>query len=204
MTDSVVPPHEVEMLGVATAPPTTGGATVAHDVPPFETVYDTYFPYVWRSIQRLGVPTSQVDDAVQEVFIVVHRRLAEFEARSSIKTWLYGIALRVARAHRVRGRRADAADAIDDVQISAPEATRPDERATNAEAARLVQQLLDGLDDEQREVFVLAELEQLSAPEIARALDVKLNTVYSRLRLARAAFAAAADRHRARDRWRTR
>jgi RNA polymerase sigma-70 factor (ECF subfamily) len=192
------------MLAAVAAQPAVSNAAPASEVPPFETVYDSYFPYVWRSVQRLGVPASQVDDAVQEVFIVVHRRLGEFEARSPIKTWLYAIALRVARAHRAKNRRARDEAGLDDVQISAPEATRPDSVASSAEAARLVQALLDGLDDDQREVFVLAELEQLSAPEIARALDVKLNTVYSRLRLARAAFAAAADRHRARDGWRTR
>ena len=68
-----------------------------------------------------------------------------------------------------------------------------------ADAARIVNRLLDGLDDDQREVFVLAELEDLSAPEIAEALEVKLNTVYSRLRLARSAFAEVAARHRARE-----
>jgi RNA polymerase sigma-70 factor (ECF subfamily) len=191
------------MLGVRSSPATDGSrASPGAEAPSFETVYDTYFPYVWRSVQRLGVPSSQVDDVVQEIFLVVHRRLGDFEARSTLRTWLYGIALRVARVHRARYRRAEGA-AIDLEQVRAPEGTQPDERAANAEAVALVHAVLDELDDDQREVFVLAELEQLSVPEIARALDVKLNTVYSRLRLGRAAFAEGAARQRARDRWRT-
>jgi len=179
-------------------------AAASPEIPPFEAVYDTYFPYIWRSVQRLGVPASHADDAVQEVFIVVHRKLLQFEGRSTLKTWLYGIAVRVARIHRLRYARSTRLHEVAPDRIRAPDAAQPDERAANAEAARLVHALLAGLDDDQREAFVLAELEQLAAPEIAEALGVKLNTVYSRLRLARAAFAEAAARHRARDGWRTR
>lgn len=202
MTDSPGRPHSMEMLGVSSLPSAEGGpaAPGAHVEPAsFEEVYDTYFPYIWRSVLRLGVPVAHADDAVQEVFLVVHRKLAGFEGRSSLKTWLYGIALRVARAHRVRGPRE-----LEPEELRAPDASRPDERAQNAEAARIVRALLDQLDDEQREVFVLAELEQLTAPEIAEALGVKLNTVYSRLRLAREAFAEGAARFRAADGWRIR
>jgi RNA polymerase sigma-70 factor (ECF subfamily) len=191
----------VASLTSADAP--TAAPARPQDVP-FETVYDAHFPFVWRSVLRLGVPPAQADDVVQEVFVVAYRRLADFEGRSSLKTWLYGIALRVVRAHRARWRRAGATQVFDAEQVRAPDAARPDERAQNAEAARLVAALLDGLDDDQREVFVLAELDELSAPEIAEILGVKLNTVYSRLRLARAAFGEAAARHRARDGWRMR
>lgn len=206
MTDPRAPLHSVEVLGVSSLP--RAGEDPASAAPgraeptSFADVYDTYFPYIWRSVSRLGVPPAHVDDVVQEVFVVVHRKLARFEGRSSVKTWLYGIALRVARVHRARARRARPAEAVDPDEVHAPEATRPDERAQAAEAARIVRALLDAMDDDQREVFVLAELEQLSAPEIAEILGVKVNTVYSRLRLGRAAFAEAAARHRARDGWR--
>jgi RNA polymerase sigma-70 factor (ECF subfamily) len=200
------------MLAVASLTSAKGGETVTPsgasdvrpEIPPFETIYDAYFPYVWRSVQRLGVPGAQADDAVQEVFIVVHRKLPTFEGRSTVKTWLYGIALRVARVHRARYGRVAATPGVEIDHVSAPETTRPDERAVNAEAARVVNALLERLDDDQREAFVLAELEQLSAPEIAEALGIKLNTVYSRIRLARAAFAEAAARYRAQDGWRKR
>jgi RNA polymerase sigma-70 factor (ECF subfamily) len=204
--DPRTPVHSVEVLGVSSLPragedPTSAAPGLAEPTS-FAEVYDSYFPYIWRSVSRLGVPPAHVDDVVQEVFVVVHRKLARFEGRSSMKTWLYGIALRVARVHRVRARRARPAEAVDPDEVHAPEATHPDERAQAAEAARVVRALLDTMDDDQREVFVLAELEQLSAPEIAQILGVKLNTVYSRLRLGRAAFAEAAARHRARDGWR--
>jgi RNA polymerase sigma-70 factor (ECF subfamily) len=205
VTESAAKQHSAAVLNVSShSPDTPEPAMQSANVPPFENVYDTYFPYVWRSVQRLGVPTASADDVVQEVFMVVHRKLPEFEGRSSLKTWLYGIALRVARAHRSRSRRSTEAQPLDAERLCAPDATRPDEQAENAQAARVVDALLHGLDDDQREVFVLAELEQLSIPEIAEAIDVKLNTVYSRLRLARAAFAEAAARYRARDDWRVR
>lgn len=67
---------------------------------------------------------------------------------------------------------------------------------------RILHQLLDQLEDEKREVFVLAELEQLSAPEMAASLGVNVNTLYARVRAARAAFEQAVSRHRAKDQWR--
>ncbi len=168
----------------------------------FDEVYGANFPFVWRSLQRLGVSSAAIDDAVQEVFIVVHRRLVEFEGRSSLRTWIYGIALRVARSYR--NKQKASTPATDEVDVTAPDDTRPDTRAENAEAARIVNRLLDELEETQREVFVLAELEEISSPEIADLLGVGINTVYSRLRLARAAFAAAAERYRAQDGWRMR
>jgi RNA polymerase sigma-70 factor (ECF subfamily) len=206
VTDPLPWLHSRTMVAVGSLPVIDGDGSTAVprvEAPAFETVYDTYFPYVWRSVQRLGVPASQVDDVVQEIFLVAYRRLGDFEARSSLKTWLYGIALRVARVHRARYRRTAGQASWDIDQLRAPDRTHPDEQAANAEAVLIVHAILEDLDDDQREVFVLAELEQFSAPEIARALDVNLNTVYSRLRLARAVFAEGAARQRARDRWRT-
>jgi RNA polymerase sigma-70 factor (ECF subfamily) len=176
--------------------------------PTFAKLYDSQFAFVWRSAHRLGTPQANIDDVVQEIFLVAHRKLAQFEGRSSIKTWLFGIVLNVVRGHR-RALCAKHPHALWPTAGADPEALTdtaagPHELATQAEAARLVERLLDTLDDDKREVFVLAELEQMSAPEIARAVAVPLNTVYSRLRMARREFAAAAARHRARDEWRTR
>jgi RNA polymerase sigma-70 factor, ECF subfamily len=212
VTDPAPLRHSPQMLGVAsvsgpdatTASPTSEADAAASSTPSFEALYDRHFPYVWRSVQHLGVPASAADDVVQEIFIVVHGKLAGFEGRSSLKTWLYGITLRVARNHRAKSRRhrQDTTEEID--AASAPDETRPDRRAEDAEAARIVHEILDTMDDEQRDTFVLAELEELSAPEIAEVCGAKVNTIYSRLRLARAAFAEAAARIRARDKWRTR
>jgi RNA polymerase sigma-70 factor, ECF subfamily len=179
-------------------------STVRAALPSFESIYENHFPYIWRSVQRLGVSASQTDDVVQEVFIIAHRKLPTFEGRSSIKTWLYGIALHVARHQRTRERQNDRHQPLDENGMRAPTTARPDRVAEATEAARVVNMILDAMDDDQREVFVLAELEELSAPEIAEILNVKLNTIYSRLRLARDAFAKAAARHRAQDDWRTR
>lgn len=159
-------------------------------------VYETQFDFVWRSARRLGIASLYVDDVVQEVFLVVHRRLAEFEGRSSLKTWLFGITRRVVRDHRRSARRkpAEPLGAMDPVDAQ-PAA---DTRLVRDEDARLLHAILDELDEDKREAFVLAELEQMSGPEIAEALDVNLNTVYARLRAARAAFEQAVVRHQAR------
>jgi RNA polymerase sigma-70 factor (ECF subfamily) len=152
---------------------------------------------VWRSLRRLGIPQPQLDDAVQDVFLVVHRRLGEFEGRSTVKTWLFGIALRVASVHRRSAARRPTEPLTEEpADVAAPAAAESLSEAR--EAARLVHQLLDSLDEDRRAVFVLSELEQMTAPEISAALGVNLNTVYSRLRLARRDFDAALARYRAR------
>ncbi len=169
----------------------------------FGEVYDACFAFVWRSVRRLGVSEAAIDDVVQEIFLVVHRRLCDFESRSSLKTWIFGIALRVVRDHRrtLRRKRLDAsarADGLDLDDIAAAN-DGPHELLAKAEAVRTLHQLLDELDDDKREVFVLAELEQMTAPDIAEALGQNVNTVYSRLRAARQAFEQAVLRMRARD-----
>jgi RNA polymerase sigma-70 factor (ECF subfamily) len=166
--------------------------------PSFAEVYDEYFDFIYRSVRRLGIREAAVDDAVQDVFVVVHRRLEEFEGRSSLKTWLFGIALRVVKDHRRRARRKDQpTEPLRESLVDAHEGC-PHRAAQKAEAVRLLHEILDTMDDDKRAIFVMAELEQMSAPEIAEALDVKLNTVYSRLRAARALFEMGVKRHRAR------
>jgi RNA polymerase sigma-70 factor (ECF subfamily) len=169
----------------------------------FEQIYEEHFVFVWRSSRRLGAPPADLDDVVQEIFVIAHGRLAEFEGRSSVKTWLFGIVLNVVRSHR-RGLRAKHPHVLSNESRSDPEALAdltdgPHELSAKAEAARQVDQLLEALDDDKREVFVLAELEQLTGPEMALLLDIPLNTIYSRLRLARQAFAEAAARYRTRQ-----
>lgn len=170
-------------------------------VPSFDEVYEAHFAALWRSARALGVPESACDDVLQDVFIVVHRKLGEFEGRSSLRTWLVRILVNVVSEQRRRFRRKEAhAELPEDVRDS--RAPGPLETLARAEAVRVLAKILDALDDEQRTVFVLAELEQLPAPEIAAALGVPLNTVYSRLRLARAEYERQVARVRARDEWR--
>jgi RNA polymerase sigma-70 factor (ECF subfamily) len=165
----------------------------------FAEVYEAQFDFVWRSARRLGVSALHLDDVVQEVFLVVHRRLAEFEARSSLKTWLFAITRRVVGDYR-RSARRKPSEPIGNFEPEANPSCAADAQLVRDEDARLLYSLLDELDEDKREVFVLAELEQISGPEIAAALGENLNTVYARLRAARSAFDAAVARHQARTR----
>jgi RNA polymerase sigma-70 factor (ECF subfamily) len=144
------------------------------------------------------VPTSGLDDAAQEVFLVVFRRASNFEGRSTLKTWLFGIAYNVARHSSRSGFRRE--EPLSDHVASA--ATNQEEAMSRAEAVRALYEVLDGLDAEKRAVFVMAELEEMTAPEISEVSGIPLNTVYSRLRAARTDFDAALRRRRARDEWR--
>lgn len=157
----------------------------------FDALYESYFEFVWRSVRQLGVPDASVDDAVQDVFLVAHRRLAAFEARSTLRTWLFGIAVRVASDHRRAVRRKGGGEQLTP-EIPSPRPS-PHDDAETSEALRRFFRALDALDAPKREVFVLAEVEQFTAPEIAEALAIPLNTVYSRLRTARQAFELALE-----------
>lgn len=168
---------------MSAAPPFTAQAA---QPPAFEALYDATFAAVWRTLARLGVPHPSLDDACQEVFLVVHRRKHEFQGRSNPRTWVVGIAIRIAADYRRSAKRRPAPQSLD--RTLADGAQTPLETVTQREEHALVHRLLAQLPDEQREVFVLTELEQLTAPEISDALGVNLNTVYSRLRLARRAF----------------
>jgi RNA polymerase sigma-70 factor (ECF subfamily) len=163
------------------------------------TVYEAHFRYVWRCLRSLGIRDSQLDDALQDVFIVVQRRLPEFDGRAELRTWLYAIALRIARKYRDRARREPAS--LEAARERDPElpaaADLSSESALEQERLTLARRALSSLDDDKREIFVLARVEQMSAPEIAGVLGIPINTVYSRLRAARLAFDAEVTRLRA-------
>ncbi|MBX3233267.1 MAG: sigma-70 family RNA polymerase sigma factor [Labilithrix sp.] len=167
-------------------------------VPCFDDVYRDHFAFVWRSAKRLGVRDGSLDDVVQEVFVIVHRRLDEFEGRSSLRTWLFGITLRVARDHRRSLARKSPAGSVDPDSLRAT-TPGPSESMERAEAIALLHALLDELDDDKREVFVMAQLEQMTMPDIASTLGLNVNTAYARLRAARLSFEDALARHRARE-----
>jgi RNA polymerase sigma-70 factor, ECF subfamily len=174
-------------------------AQAAHEgtVPAFEEVYAAHVAFVWRVLRTFGVPEAQVEDAVQDVFVVVHRRLAEWQGRAALTTWLFAIARRVASGYRRRSsrrteRRTDLREELSDQLVDdRAGAADPFAEISRAQAAATVLAILEGIDEDKRVVFALVELEQLSVPEVARMLDLNLNTAYSRLRLARQAFEAA-------------
>ena len=171
----------------------------ARDPTVLASVYRAHSAYVWRVLRHCGVPDSDLDDAVQETFLVVVRRLPEFEARASLRTWIYAIAVRVAASRRRSQRREAARRELVGEQMHAASTADPERALAQVEAADLVDRLLDELDDPKRTVFVLAEIEGVKVPEISRILGVNPRTVHSRLRLARESFGSALRRARARE-----
>jgi RNA polymerase sigma-70 factor, ECF subfamily len=190
----VAEPIPVSPPAVALDPPTdprSAARDIGVDERRLAAVYAEHHTFVWRSLLRLGVDEGRVDDAVHDTFMVVAKRLREFEGRSSMRTWLFAIVMRVAQAvrrdaARDRARRDRLLQQVDD----------PTAPFDGADAARTLHRLLDRLDDDKRAVFVMAELEGMTAPEIAAVIGAKLPTVYSRLRLAREEL----ERHVARAR----
>lgn len=165
----------------------------------FAAIYEDHLDFVWRVSRRLGVPEASLDDAVQDVFLVVHDRLASFEGRSSLRTWIYGIVRRVARDHRPSKRERP----LDEAPEAPTDAVSAHDGVERAEAKRLLHALLDTLDDDKREVFVLAELEEMPMPDVAQAVGINVNTAHARLRAARHQLEASLARLRAQQGWRS-
>lgn len=180
------------------------GGVASQGSPDFDAIYAENLKYIWRAARRLGVDPADSDDVVQEVFVVAHRRLPEFEGRAEIRTWLYKILVRVVRHYsrsrqRKPGHRPTAT-------LEELEALRdhtgggPAEVVERKDAARILDSLLSRLDADKREVFVLAEVEQLSSVAIAEILGENVNTIYSRLRTARQEFERAVARFQMHER----
>jgi RNA polymerase sigma-70 factor (ECF subfamily) len=156
-------------------------------------VYREEFSYVYRTLRHLGARPSDVEDLAHDVFVVVHQRLADYDPARPIRPWLFGIAFRVAMRHRGRlSTRSEVPTAEPPEEEQG--ARRAEERVAAREAWRLVLCALDEIELDQRGVLVMHDLEGHPAPDIAEAFGVPLNTVYSRLRLARGKFAAAVKR----------
>lgn len=161
--------------------------------PSLASIHQCHFDFVCRCLRALGVPAEAIEDAAQETLIVVHRRLPEYEPRTPLRGWLFRIASHAARNYRRAARRRRYRER----HASGPQ-TRvlgPDAAVQGREAAELVERFLDGLSEGKRAVFVLALIEALPAPEVAAALDIPLNTVYSRIRALRQSFRAMLVRH---------
>lgn len=167
-----------------------GRSTIVTSSPPeFRAVYESYFDFVWRSLRRLGVREADTMDLTQRVFLTVHLRLADFEGRSLLRTWLFGICQRMASDYRrsasvrreivTETAELDSQRADEDGPLTIAESRQ---RAIRAEA------ILSKLPEPQRVVFVLFELEDMSGDDIAALLDISVGTVRSRLRLARETF----------------
>ncbi len=186
------------MTGAAAAAsaPTAAGAVA---VPAFAEVYDGHFTAVWHALRRLGVWERDLDDAAHDVFVVVHRRLPDFEAGRPVRPWLLGIAAKVASEFRRRSQHrhevvSEDTEAEKDrlVQTATPAyGVAADRVFDDKERRALLHRALDHLDDDRRVVLVMHDIEGHGMPEIAAALQTNINTLYARLRAARAALKVA-------------
>ena len=160
--------------------------------PAFATVYAEHARFAWRSLRRLGVAHADVEDACQEVFLVVHRRLDDYDPGRPIKAWIFGVCLRVASAYRRRvAARNERAYAETPEVPAGPEQGEALERR---EAQSILDGMLDKLTEPQRAVFVLFELEQLPMVDVAAAVECPLQTAYARLHAARKRVEADIER----------
>lgn len=175
----------------AVAVPTSGSNSLALS-PTLDEIYEAHFDFVWRNARRLGIPADQADDVVQDVFVVVHRRIDDF-AGGSVRPWILGILVRVVSDHRRSHRRKTGRWVPLEPELIA-DRRDPVALVESAERMRLVEALLAELEEPQRLLLVLADLEQWKLREIADFFDTNINTIYSRLRAARRAFEEAYTR----------
>lgn len=176
--------HEAQTSPHAEAPGATSSAQEADE---FRRVYVEHFDFACRSLRLLGVSAESLEDAAQDVFGVVSRRLPEFAGNSSLKTWIFAIVQRVAANHR-RARRRKLAALRPLVEEPPANTSSPEALAEAAQAAARIQAFCDSLDESRRVLLVLALIEEVPAREIAPVLGVPLFTVYSRIRSLRAAL----------------
>jgi len=168
------------------APPTS---------PSFDALYAAEFAWVHRTLRRLGARERDLEDLAHDVFVAAFRALPRFEAGRAPRPWLFGIAFRVVSDYRRRAR-FTRETLIDDEPLGAALGPDPEADALRAEDRRLVLAALEALPLDQRAVFVAHEIDGAAIPELAEELALSINTLYSRLRLARAKFAAAVDKLR--------
>jgi RNA polymerase sigma-70 factor, ECF subfamily len=168
----------------------TGAADAAHGT--FDAIFEREFSYVWRTLGRLGISDADREDLANEVFFQFFRRLPALDLDRPLRPLLFAFAFRIASSHRRLARHrleksVELPDAVD-TTVGA------DESMERREAEDLVHRALAAIDIDQRAVFVMHEIDGFAMPEIAKALAIPLNTAYSRLRLARARFAATVRR----------
>jgi RNA polymerase sigma-70 factor (ECF subfamily) len=152
----------------------------------FAAACESHIDRVWRQLRAMGVAEQHADDATQEVFLIAYRKLTDFQGHARLGTWLYSIAYRVGCNYRRKARRESQVELIEGQHAGRDPS--PEQALENKRAAHVVQCFCDGLSEKLRDVFVLCLLEGQPAPEVAELLRVSENTVYSRIRLVRAAF----------------
>jgi RNA polymerase sigma-70 factor, ECF subfamily len=186
-------PSRVSGVRLSAAKPPSAGKADAAAKADVATVYDAYAPFMWRSLQRMGVPDGDLEDAMQEVFIVVHRKLDSYqEDKAKLSTWLFGIGVNIARRHRAKVRNWHVGL---DPDLTRSEAPSQEAELQRKQESSLLQALLGRMRPEHSATFVMFELEGLSCTEIADLTGVPVGTVYSRLHKAREQFQLLAQKH---------
>jgi RNA polymerase sigma-70 factor, ECF subfamily len=172
---------------VFSTPSTTGQPAASSQPLDFRTIFETYGPFVSRALRRLEVPSADRHDLRQEIFVVVHRKLHEYDGRASLRSWIYGICVRLASTYRrsARVRREEACEHPEPALSLCNEGASQDRDLDSRRAYAHAEALLAKLDDEKKRVFVLYEIEGLSMAEVAEAVGCPLQTAYSRLHAAR-------------------
>jgi RNA polymerase sigma-70 factor (ECF subfamily) len=183
----------VRPIGSVAVSPAATSAERQEATPTLQTVHAEHYAFLCRCLRGLGVEAEALDDAAQEVLFVVHRRLGEYRPQMPLRSWLFRIAAHVAQNQRRTARRRRAREEQHAVPLS--HSIGPEAHVEGHEALALTEQFLDGLDEGMRAVFVLGLLEGLPAPEVAAALGIGVNTVYSRVRLLRQSFRALLAQH---------
>ncbi len=158
----------------------------------FRAVFEEHFSYVWNSLRHFGVHPNDLEDLTHEVFLRVHERLDECDTSRPLRPWLFAFAYRVAAGHRRLARHR--VEVVGGAVEPAAEETRADDALIRGEDRDLALGALEAIEPDRRAVFLLHEVEGIPIPEVARVLKVPTNTAYSRLRLARQEFQAAAHR----------
>jgi RNA polymerase sigma-70 factor (ECF subfamily) len=157
-------------------------------------LFDEHFDYLWGTLRRLGVRTADLEDLVHEVFIKIYMRRDDYDETRPVRPWLFGFAYRLAADYRRLARHRF--EVLDVPMNAADSEAQADERVAANDERALVHAALECVEFDRRAVLVLHDLDEIPIPQIAVALGVPLNTAYSRLRLARSEFAAAARRLR--------
>ncbi len=159
------------------------------------TAFREHGRFIARSIIKLTGDGPHIEDILQETFVVAHRKRETFEARSSLRTWLYGIASNLCMHHkRSLAREFNAMErAASEPQ---PDGASPERAVEQSQNRKLVHQAMEAIPFKQREVFMLYEIDGMDGPSIATLLQIPLNTVWSRLRHGREAFAKEVRRLR--------
>lgn len=185
-----VPVHEAAAL--------TLGTDAAQESEPldFQAIFAREFDYVWHCLRRLGVRQADLEDLTHDVFFAVYQRRADYEPSRPLRPWLFGFAFRI--ASRYRSRSQFRLEHVGETHTFEAGTRSAYEEASLREQVDLATRAIDGLELGRRAVFLLHEIDEFAMPDVAVALEIPLNTAYSRLRLARADLAAAVKRLRSR------